>query len=444
MKKSTLIVLVVAVALGAAVYYYDWKRGTPKEDAAEESKPAFHFTVPNVNGLDITHAGQKFVLEKQNDAWQITQPIVTGADGPTIDGIVTEIAGANVSRTITPSADLSPYGLKQPALTASVRLKDGTQHTLQFGDKDFSGSAVYAIVDDAKQVSLIPAGIMETANKPLDDLRDRAVLHFNTDNVQAVDVKKPSGEVVLAKQGSNWVLQKPRETPASLSAVTAMLEGISLGKFTTVASETPTPQDLARYGLANPAVTVTLTLKDGKQATLQVGKKEGQEYDARDPSRPMVFHVGDTIYKKLDEGLADLRDKKIYAFDADALSSIEIHNHTTNETMVCSKGTDKTWKIDQPANVKGKTADIYKISAPLDSAEASEVIDSPSADIRARLAKPALEITFTETSGKKTTLRFSVETEGYVYAESTAGTAVYKMTKQTLDDLSFKSDALGS
>jgi hypothetical protein len=442
MKKSTLIILVVALALGAAVYYYDWKRGTPKEDAAEESKPAFHFTVPNVTGLDITRTGQHFVFEKQNDAWQMVQPIATGADGPTVEGIVTEIAGANVSRTITPGGDLSTYGLKQPAVIASVHLKDGTHHTLQFGDKDFSGSAVYAIVDDAKQVSLIPAGVMETASKSLDDLRDRAVLHFNTDDVQAVDVKKASGEVSLAKQGSNWVLQKPRETPASLSAVNSMLEGIALGKFTTVASETP--QDLARYGLAKPALTLTLTLKGSNQATLLLGKKEGQEYDARDPSRPMVFHIGDTIYKKLDVGLAELRDKKIYAFDANALSSIEIHNHSTNENIVCSQGKDKTWQIEQPANVKGKTADIYKISAPLDSAEASEVIDSPSADIRARLAKPALEITFTETSGRKTTVRFSEETEGYVYVESSAGPAVYKITKQTLDDLSFKADALGS
>jgi hypothetical protein len=158
----------------------------------------------------------------------------------------------------------------------------------------------------------------------------------------------------------------------------------------------------------------------------------------------MVFHIADTIYKKLDVGLAELRDKKIYAFDANALSSIEIHNHSTNENIVCTQGKDKTWQIEQPANVKGKTADIYKISAPLDSAEASEVIDSPSADIRARLAKPALEITFTETSGRKTTVRFSEETEGYVYVESSAGPAVYKITKQTLDDLSFKADALGS
>ncbi len=97
MKKSTLIVLVLAVALGAVVYYYDWKRA-PKEDRAEESKPAFQFIAPNVSGLDITRAGQKLVFEKQNDAWQMVQPITTGADGPTIEGMVTEIAGANVSR----------------------------------------------------------------------------------------------------------------------------------------------------------------------------------------------------------------------------------------------------------------------------------------------------------------------------------------------------------
>jgi len=442
MKKSTLIILLAAIALGAAVYYYDWKRGTPQQDAAEESKPAFHFTAPDATGLDITHAGQKFVFEKKNGGWQTVQPIATAADGPIIEGIVTEVAGASVSRTLTPSGDMSAYGLKQPALAANVRLKDGTHHSVQFGDKDFSGSSIYAIIDDGKQVSLIPAGILETANKPLNDLRDRAVLHFNADDVQAIDVKKSSGEVALAKQGSNWVLRKPRETPASSSAVSAMLEAVSLGKFTTVASETP--ENLASFGLSSPALTLKLTLKDGKEATLQVGKKEKDEYDARDPSRLMVFHVGDSLYKKLDEGLAELRDKKIYAFDANALSSIEIHNHTTNETILLNQGKDKTWQIDLPANAKGKTADIYKISAPLDSADASEVIDSPSAEIRARLAKPALEITFTEGAGKKTTLRFSNEREGYVYVSSSAGTAVYKITKQTLDDLSFKAETLGS
>jgi len=58
-----------AIALRAAVYYYDWKRGTPQQDAAEESKPAFHFTARTRPGWDITHAGQKFVFEKKE--WRV-------------------------------------------------------------------------------------------------------------------------------------------------------------------------------------------------------------------------------------------------------------------------------------------------------------------------------------------------------------------------------------
>jgi len=83
---------------------------------------------------------------------------------------------------------------------------------VQFGDKDFSGSFdLRALLDDGKQVSLIPAGILETANKPLNDFTRPRRAALQRRRRTSYRREKVSGEVALAKQGSNWVLRKPRE-----------------------------------------------------------------------------------------------------------------------------------------------------------------------------------------------------------------------------------------
>ena len=50
-----------------------------------------------------------------------------------------------------------------------------------------------------------------------------------------------------------------------------------------------------RYGLAAPAITFTATEDNGKSATLLVGKKEGNDYFAKDFSRPTIFKVNEML-----------------------------------------------------------------------------------------------------------------------------------------------------
>src|SRR5581483_11993530 len=113
--------------------------------------------------------------------------------------------------------------------------------------------------------------------------------------------------------------------------------------FTNVASEKP--DDLGKYGLANPAVNLTATDDTGKKFTLEVGKKDGNDYFARDTSRPMIFHVNSELYNQLTKTFADLRDKKVIQIDAANLNRIEIHDD--HGTLVASKSGD-TWQIESP------------------------------------------------------------------------------------------------
>lgn len=443
MKKSTLIVVLVAIALGAFVYFYDMKHSSPKEGAEDESKPAFSFAASDVTALTITRADQKFVFENRQGTWQIVQPVDTQADQSVLEGITTGLSSARVSRTLPAKPEeLQSYGLATPKLTLDFQLKNGTKHSVRLGEKDFSGIEVYGIVDGAQQVSLLPESLLGSADRPLDELRDRAVLHIAASDVASFDLKNSEGEIEASKKSSDWNFAKPGAAAADNGEVESLLSTVALAKMTKVTSETP--NDLAKYGLTKPVITLRLDLAKGNTATLVVGKKEGENYFARDESRPTIFSINSDLFKKLSVKFFDLRDKNLVHFDSSQLSRIEIQNPGSKETIVCDKGKNEEWVLEEPASLKGKTANLSKISIPFETARAQDILDSPPGTIAAKFAKPALVVTLVDSAGKKTGVRFSAASEGFVYARTSAGPAVYKLEKKILEDLSFKASELAS
>ena len=443
MKKSTLIVLVLAAALGGFVYYHDIRNGGPKPAATPEAKPAFTFNPQDVTAVTIVKPSQTLEFEKKSGDWMVTKPIDTKADAAAVDGISNQLSDLRPTSTLAAQNDLSAFGLANPAITVDLQLKNGSKKELELGSKDFSGESVYGIADGSKQISLFPEYILTSADKSLDDWRDRTILPFMTDQVASFELKNPSGEIEATKESSKessmWKIEKPRPVAPDNSSLDSLMSTISDGRFVSVASETP--KDLAKFGLTDPSITFMVKLKNGKSETLQVGKLGGDNYYARDSERPMIFTVSADIQKKLDSKLFDFRDKKFYSTNADKLSSIDLHNSESGETISVHRAANGDWIFDQPAALKGKKFDISKISSPLDNATATDILDSVPAAVSGKLAKPAIEITLTGKDGKKTTIRISGASEGSVYAQASGNSAVYKLDKNTLDDLNFKASS---
>ena len=435
MKKSTLVLVLIALVLGGFVYYYEFKRTPAAEKSEDTSKPAFNFPATDIAALTLERAGQKISFEKHGDDWLITQPVETRADRSVLEGIATDLASARVSRTFPAAADrLATYGLASPAVALEIKLKNGQQHRLQLGAKDFSGLSVYGIVDGAKDVALLPDTLLTSSDKPLDDLRDRSVLDVSAWDVTSFDLKNKSGEVSATKQSSGWHIEEPRSTAADAGEIESLLAQVSSAKMTRVESEKAT--DLAKYGLDKPEVALRVHDLKGEERGLLVGRKVGDDYYARDSARPLVFRINTDLYKKLGDALFDLRDKNLIHLQRDQLTKAEIRNK--NQTIVCQYGADNKWKLEVPADKKGKEVQSWKFFDPLDNARAQEILDTPSSAILAKLAKPAVEVTLTDKSGKATKVSLSAESDGFVYARSGAGPEVYKLNKQILDDLNFQ------
>jgi hypothetical protein len=441
-KKTTLLALLCAVALGGAAYYFDWKKANDEKPSKDATKPAFSFQASDVTSLVLTHPGQPPIrFEKHDGTWKIVDPTQTDADESTIDGIVDSVAGAEILQTESGTADRQKaYGLDPPKTSLELQLRNGAKHTLLVGDKSFTGDSVYTIVDGGTSVSLLPELLAEGSSKGLADLRDKTVLRIDGTQVASFDLKNSSGELAASKDASKdksaWKFTKPSDSLASPDAVDSLLQAVGTAKMTSVASETP--ENLAHYGLASPAVTFTAVDAKGAQSTLLLGKSDGASYFARDVSRPMIFEVNADLYKKLTERFSDLRDKKILHTDAADIRQIQIQD--ANGSLIVSRKTESPddWVFGAPADQKGKPAAGSTILDTLGGLQAEDVIDHPPASLLAQLVSPAVSVVLTRHDEKTVTVKVSKVSGDFVYAQASDSTAVYKLKKQVLENLNFK------
>lgn len=103
----------------------------------------------------------------------------TTADKPTparqayIDYLFNAVNGASSDRSISaPANRRAEYGLTTPTLRLTIELKNGTRHTLEIGNRDFTQSFVYALLDtpkDATQLSvlLLPPNFINAFDRDL-------------------------------------------------------------------------------------------------------------------------------------------------------------------------------------------------------------------------------------------------------------------------------------
>jgi hypothetical protein len=446
-RKTTLILILCAVVLGAAVYYFDWKRGNEKKPDADASKPAFSIQAADIVSFTLSHPAQPgdspIRFEKRGGAWRIVQPVDTEADQSAADGIVDQISAARIAQTEPGSADrLKAFGLDPAQTILDFQLANGAKHAILIGDTDFTGASVYAIVDGGKDVALLPQPLSTSAGKSLDGLRDRAILHMDREHVSSFDLKNSSGDLAVTRDKNQWKFAVPAGSLGAEDVVGALLQGMGSSKMASVVSEKP--DNLARYGLADPAITFTVTDDKGTKSTLLVGTKDGATYFARDTSWPMIFRVEEDVHQRLSEKFSDLRDKQVLHADMPAIQRIQVENAGVSIVLSRKQGDSDDWVFELPADRKGKPASGWKLLDPIGNLRADEVIDRPAPNLLAALSNPALRVVLTGKDGKELTLRVSKPSGNFVYAQASGSTALYKMKKQVIGELNLKPSDLAA
>jgi hypothetical protein len=319
MKKN--LVLVAILAAIAVFYLWDTRRIKEKEEAEEEAKKVFVHDGGNIGQITLDKGTEVISAKKEGENWLLTSPLETQGDKTNWNSIANTLGNAKKQRTIeSVTPELSAFGLDQPSLKVTIAdLGGATPEQILIGKKTPTGSETYAMLTSASDtVFTVYNSVPTAADKSLFDLRDKTILAMETKDVQRVDVAVgPSSYQVSRSGDKDWRITQPFLARGDKTKTEGFINKIRNGRVKQFVDEKP--QDLAQYGLVNPATRLVFwigepgTESQWSSKTLVLGATSavsGQVYGKRE-GQDTVFAVETSILSDVPKSPDALRMRKV-------------------------------------------------------------------------------------------------------------------------------------
>ena len=434
--KGTTILFILLVILGGYVYFTEYRGKEERQKQEESKKKAFPVEQKDISEITLTYPDHTLTaVRKGEKQWEITSPAGIQADSDELEQLASNIPQINRDDTVGQNAqDLTPFGLKEPPVKLSAKLKDGKQLEIVFGSDNPKKTFTYAKLGGSNDVFLTGSNWAKTFTKSVSDVRNKKILEFETDDIDGVKITEGARELEAQKSGDNWQLKKPVDTKGDSSEISSFTSSI---RFAKAQSFPDPPVDAKTAGLDMPAMTITF--HDGKAKTdrvLLIGKTvETGKYYARDASRDPIFIIDKEIPEKAKRPVFDWRDKSITKVDRDKIDKIEIQRGSDTITFL-KAGPD--WKLQD-----GKKVQFDKVSGmlnELDFEKAKDVIDMPKALASYGLDKPKLEVALRQgsTDLEKVQLGGDSKMPEGIYIKTADSPAVKVVSKDLYDRFNVK------
>jgi uncharacterized protein DUF4340 len=379
--RNTAILAVLAAALGAYLFFVERHREAPAADTPDSARGKVFdkLDAAKIEEIQIAAAsGEATTLRKVDNAWRLTAPIAVPADQTEASGAASNLATADVQSVVDEQPkDLAAFGLAKPRVTVTFRVAgDKTPRTLLLGDKNPTGSDLYAKVPGAPRVFLVSAYLEGTFDKGSFGFRDKRILTFDREKIDRLDVAAGTAKTTVARQSDTWSVVAPANARADFGVIEAVLSRLANGQMKSIAWDPDAPASapagsptaaasrghtLKEYGL-DPAEH-RLTLGAGSTvAEILLGKAtpEGDVY-AKDASRSIVFTIEKPLADDLTRNPGDFRSKDVFAFRAFTGTRLEITRAGKTVAFERKKGPEKDAVVKWMAVAPAPAADEAKI-----------------------------------------------------------------------------------
>jgi hypothetical protein len=352
------VLLVLAAGLGAYIYFVESKRDLTDPETRKDK--VFAIETGKIEEVELRSPNGDTTLKKNGTTWQIVAPVTAAADEYTVSSLVSALETLEVQRTLQDKPQsVAEFGLEPARISVAFKVAgDSTPRRLNVGNKTPTGSDLYARVDGQPKLFLIASHLEDTLNRSTFDLREKSVLKFERDSVDAIRIA-PSGSpaVTLARSGPDWRLTAPLETRADSTAVDAILNRASQATFKGVVAGEPTPAseaDLRKYGLDRPRFVLELGA-GSTRASLAIGNKlDDSAVYARDASKPVIVTVDASLLNDLSKTADDLRVKDVFAFKPYTALGLELTR----------AGSTVAFEKSKPAGGDANAADVWRQTKP--------------------------------------------------------------------------------
>ena len=254
------------------------------------------------------------------------------------------------------------------------------------------------------------------------------LLSFKDADVSKLEIDKKGSDPVDVAKGSDgkWDITAPQKLSGDQDAITGVISVLSGLTSERVVEDHAI--DLKQYGLADPAVKIDITTKDGKTQKLLLGDDTptGNAVYAAVGGDPRVFTLASYSKSSLDKSAPDLRDKRLLTANFDKVSAVDL---TAKKQSIEFGRSKDSWQIVKPRPLRADNFSVEDLVRKLKDAkmDLSASADSDEKKIAGLFAagNPVATAKVTDATGTQT-LEVRKNKTDY-YAKSSAVSGVYKV-----------------
>jgi hypothetical protein len=444
--RTTLVLLVIAVAMGAFIFGLDrWSKST--RERRERAAHVVQVNRTNIQGFTIHDGDELIKVRTDGDAWKMIAPRQDDADTGVVDQLLDAIQSLQPEDVITDLGRgekkrrmLQDFGLNKSRL----RLKlDGKQMPaeLQFGQDTAVQGQCYLRIADDDAVYVVSNDLKNIVSKKPEEFRDHRMTPFLTTLINRAIFRVSDGEIELAKEQDDWVLIRPIKARASNDAVVDILTRINqtqIAKFVSDNKANP-----GSFGLDSPSNVITLFGDEQNKFEIDIGSPVPANPDsvyAFLPQRNSVVELSKTFANLFSITPNDLRDRKIARLNSDLIDRVTIEKLDRSKLVL---GRDENrWRFLSPISAPANSENVTRLIQEINDGEVSAFVSDTATDLtRYGLDQPRLKISFSAYSTENTaeanagetvlaTLAFGNSENGATYARLEEEPYIFSISDQ--------------
>lgn len=423
-SRGLLIAAVVLAALTGTLYWSNHRKAKEVSAAPSVDTPP---KVLSLNSADlvsirISKKGAEDITLQKNDAghWQILTPRLLAADQDAVSNLASTLSSLNSDRLVEEkAADLSPYGLAQPAVEITATDKNKKATDLRLGDETPAGSGAYAAVAGDPRVFIIASYNKSSLGKGLNDLRDKRLLTFDSDKLSRIELTAKKQTIEFGRTKDQWQILKPKPMRADQFPVQDLIRSLQDAKMDLSAAGDE-KKIAAAFNSGTVVATAKVTDVSGTQELLV--RKNKDDYYAKSSAVAGIYKVSSAVGTSLDKDLDNFRNKKLFDFGFSEPEKIEMNDGTKSYSLTHS-GSD-WWSNGTRMDESG----VSSLVSAIRDLGATKFPDSG-------FTAPAIDLMVTSDSGKRVEkVLISKNGDRYV-AKRENEPALYELAAPSITDL---------
>jgi hypothetical protein len=402
-------------------------------------KTIFNFSSGSITRIQIKRSEHPLDLVREKEEWKISGKVQAKADKDAVAAFLRAIQFSQVKEFVNEKPDsLEPFGLEKPHTTLILEDENKKSYSIDFSITD-NGS--YAKNRNALGVFQVDAKFYDTLEKRSVDFLLKTLIEFEEKDATEIKIQTEKETVqAIRLEKDQWVIKNPKETSADMATIRSLLFDLKeakLTEFIKLYSDAP-----EAFGLDKPKRSLSLKMGDEKFIEIQFGNTNlnGDQVFAKRTGESAVFSVSKETTQKLFRSFHELRNKKLFKFEAEAINKIVIE---TQQTLFEMQKSGSKWSLIKPEKIEIKKFLGNDLLWAMKGMEFESFVETGITPESAGLIPPSYKISLWETkSDKFATLQVgNLDPNGQqYYAQIEGENGYYQVKKKYLDSFPLELD----